>query len=118
MLALRTLRNLQKYTVTVNNNSGQGQPNAAIGLLKFTSGGFPRSQPILNLTQAYPNNTPQLLASQPDAGTTITWETQTQLIFTQPLTSTIFHATPATNNLNVFILPGSPYANLSLVETS
>jgi hypothetical protein len=113
----RTLRILQKYTVTVYNSSGQGQPNTAIGNLKFKSGGADRNQFILNLPQTYPNNTPQKLFEDPDAGSTITWETQTQLLFTQPLTATIFHATNLTQNLNVFITTGAPYANLALVET-
>lgn len=114
----RTLRVLQNYTVTVYNTSGQGQPNTAIGNLKFKSGGSDRNQFILNLPQAYPTNTPQKLFADPDTGSLITWETQTQLLFTQPLTASIFHATAMTNNLNVFITTGAPYANLALVETA
>ncbi len=114
MLALRTLRNLQKYTVTLINNSGQGHLYSAIGLLKFISGNSPCSQYILNLPQTFSNNTPQsppqTLASQPDNETSITWETQ--LIFTQPLTATIWHGSPKYTNLNVYIHPNPPYANL------
>jgi hypothetical protein len=119
MLALRTLRNLQKYTVTLINNSGQGwsQTPTPIGLLKFISGNSPCSQYILNLPQTYPNNTPQTLGSQPDSGSLITWESQPQLIFTQPNTATIWHVSPALTNLNVFIYPNHPYANLYLGET-
>ena len=117
MFALRTLRNLKNYTVTVYYTSCQGQPNTAFGNLKYQSGGSARNQFILNLPQTYPTNTPQPLAFEPDAGSLITWETQPQLIFTQPLTASIFHASSLMKNLNVFIMPGAPYANLSLVET-
>ena len=49
MHSLRLFKNIQKYTVTFINQSGQGQPNAAVGNLRFTSGGFPRNQYITNI---------------------------------------------------------------------
>ena len=117
MFALKTLRNIQKYTVTVINPNFAGQPNQPIGLLKFTSGNYPRNQMILNLPVTNPYTT-QPLTYAPDAGTWIVWDTQTQNLFTNPLTASVFHATPLTNNLNVFIGNGTPNASISLLETT
>ena len=111
----KTLRVLQKYTVTLKNTSGQCQPQVAIGNLFFSSGGPPRNQYILNLPQVFPKNKPHVLSFEPDARTNITWETQT--IATQPQTATVFHASPVTNNLDVYISPNITIPTLSLVET-
>lgn len=116
MFALRTLRSLKNYTVTVINTSLVGNPNAQIGQLSFTSGGYDRTQPILNLPVTNPYTT-QPLNSSPDAGTTITWNSNPQNISTNPTSASLFHASNLLTNLNVFIGGTSPIATLQLTES-
>lgn len=106
MLALRTLMNFQRYTVTVINRYIIGNPNAYFGQLNYISGNIPRTQSIINLPLTFPFAT-QTLNFVPDAGTAITWISQPPNIVTDPLQASVLHDAVHTN-LNVFIGAATP----------